>query len=49
MKISVRWPGDEDMGLNRLIVVDGSSAHQDAYKLASGTEEILEQLRNFQT
>jgi tRNA/rRNA methyltransferase len=38
----------KNMGLNRLIVVDGSSPlHQDAYKLASGAEDILERAEEF--
>ena len=33
----------KNMGLNRLILVDGASPlHRDAYKLASGAEDILE-------
>jgi tRNA/rRNA methyltransferase len=33
----------KNMGLNRLVVVNGSSPlHRDAYKLASGAEDILE-------
>jgi tRNA/rRNA methyltransferase len=40
----------KNMGLNRLIVVDGSSPlHQDAYKLASGAEDILERAEEFPT
>jgi tRNA/rRNA methyltransferase len=40
----------KNMGLNRLIVVDGSSPlHRDAYKLASGAEEILERAEEFPT
>jgi len=39
----------KNMGLNRLIVVDGSSPlHRDAYKLASGAEDILERAEEFQ-
>ena len=38
----------KNMGLNRLIVVDGSSPlHRDAYKLASGAEDILERAEEF--
>jgi tRNA/rRNA methyltransferase len=38
----------KNMGLNRLIVVDGCSPlHRDAYKLASGAEEILERAEEF--
>jgi tRNA/rRNA methyltransferase len=38
----------KNMGLNRLIVVDGASPlHRDAYKLASGAEEILERAEEF--
>jgi tRNA/rRNA methyltransferase len=38
----------KNMGLNRLIVVDGSSPlHPDAYKLASGAEDILERAEEF--
>jgi tRNA/rRNA methyltransferase len=38
----------KNMGLNRLIVVDGSSPlHRDAYKLASGAEDILERTEEF--
>ncbi len=40
----------KNMGLNRLIVVDGSSPlHRDAYKLASGAEDILERAEEFPT
>ena len=38
----------KNMGLNRLVVVDGSSPlHRDAYKLASGAEDILERAEEF--
>jgi len=38
----------KNMGLNRLIMVDGCSPlHRDAYKLASGAEEILERAEEF--
>jgi tRNA/rRNA methyltransferase len=38
----------KNMGLSRLIVVDGSSPlHRDAYKLASGAEDILERAEEF--
>jgi tRNA/rRNA methyltransferase len=38
----------KNMGLSRLIVVDGvSPLHQDAYKLASGAEDILERAEEF--
>jgi len=38
----------KNMGLNRLVVVDGSSPlHRDAYKLASGAEGILERAEEF--
>jgi tRNA/rRNA methyltransferase len=40
----------KNMGLNRLIVVDGSSPlHMNAYKLASGAEDILERAEEFPT
>jgi TrmH family RNA methyltransferase len=40
----------KNMGLNRLIVVDGSSPlHRDAYKLASGAEDVLERAEEFPT
>jgi tRNA/rRNA methyltransferase len=40
----------KNMGLNRLTVVDGSSPlHRDAYKLASGAEDILERAEEFPT
>jgi len=40
----------KNMGLSRLIVVDGSSPlHRDAYKLASGAEDILERAEEFST
>ena len=40
----------KNMGLNRLIVVDGSSPlHRDAYKLASGAEDILDRAEEFPT
>jgi tRNA/rRNA methyltransferase len=40
----------KNMGLNQLIVVDGSSPlHRDAYKLASGAEDILERAEEFPT
>jgi tRNA/rRNA methyltransferase len=40
----------KNMGLNRLVVVDGSSPlHRDAYKLASGAEDILERAEEFPT
>jgi len=38
----------KNTGLNRLVVVDGSSPlHRDAYKLASGAEGILERAEEF--
>jgi len=38
----------KNMGLNRLILVDGSSPlHPNAYKLASGAEDILERAEEF--
>jgi tRNA/rRNA methyltransferase len=38
----------KNMGLNRLIVVGGASPlHRDAYKLASGAEDILERAEEF--
>lgn len=38
----------KNMGLNRLIVVEGASPlHRDAYKLASGAEDILERAEEF--
>ncbi len=38
----------KNMGLNRLIVVDGASPlHQNAYKLASGAEDVLERAEEF--
>ena len=40
----------KNMGLNRLILVDGSSPlHPNAYKLASGAEDILERAEEFST
>jgi tRNA/rRNA methyltransferase len=40
----------KNMGLNRLIVVNGSSPlHANAYKLASGAENILERAEEFLT
>ncbi len=40
----------KNMGLQRLVVVDGCSPlHRDAYKLASGAEEILERAEEFPT
>jgi tRNA/rRNA methyltransferase len=40
----------KNMGLHRLILVDGcSSLHPNAYKLASGAEEILERAEEFPT
>jgi tRNA/rRNA methyltransferase len=40
----------KNMGLSRLVVVDGSSPlHRDAYKLASGAEDILERAEEFPT
>jgi tRNA/rRNA methyltransferase len=40
----------KNMGLNRLIVVNGSSPlHANAYKLASGAEDILERAEEFFT
>ncbi len=40
----------KNMGLRRLIVVDGSSPlHPDAYKLASGAEDILERAEEIPT
>ena len=40
----------KNMGLNRLILVDGSSPlHMSAYKLASGAEDILERAEEFPT
>jgi tRNA/rRNA methyltransferase len=40
----------KNMGLNRLILVDGSSPlHMNAYKLASGAEDILERAEEFPT
>ncbi len=40
----------KNMGLNRLLLVDGSSPlHMNAYKLASGAEDILERAEEFQT
>ncbi len=39
----------KNMGLNRLIVVDGCSPlHRNAYRLASGAEDILERSEEFQ-
>ncbi|MGQ9645509.1 MAG: RNA methyltransferase [Thermodesulfobacteriota bacterium] len=38
----------KNMGLNRLVVVDGASPlHRDAYRLASGAEDILERTEEF--
>jgi tRNA/rRNA methyltransferase len=40
----------KNMGLNRLILVDGCSPlHMNAYKLASGAEDILERAEEFPT
>ena len=40
----------KNMGLNRLRLVDGSSPlHLNAYKLASGAEDILERAEEFPT
>jgi tRNA/rRNA methyltransferase len=40
----------KNMGLNRLILVDGCSPlHANAYKLASGAEDILERTEEIQT
>jgi tRNA/rRNA methyltransferase len=40
----------KNMGLSRLIIVDGSSPlHANAYKLASGAEDILERAEEFLT
>ena len=40
----------KNMGLNRLILVDGCSPlHMNAYRLASGAEEILERAEEFST
>src|SRR4030043_734930 len=40
----------KNMGLSRLIVVNGSSPlHANAYKLASGAEDILERAEEFFT
>jgi tRNA/rRNA methyltransferase len=40
----------KNMGLNRLVVVNGCSPlHADAYKLASGAEDILERAEEFFT
>ncbi len=40
----------KNMGLNRLILIDGSSPlHPNAYKLASGAEDILERAEEFPT
>jgi tRNA/rRNA methyltransferase len=40
----------KNMALKRLIVVDGSSPlHRDAYKLASGAEDVLERAEEFPT
>ncbi len=40
----------KNMGLSRLIVVNGCSPlHPNAYKLASGTEDILERAEEFFT
>jgi tRNA/rRNA methyltransferase len=40
----------KNMGLNRLVLVDGSSPlHMNAYKLASGAEDILERAEEFPT
>lgn len=40
----------KNMGLHRLILVDGSSPlHANAYKLASGAEDILERAEEFPT
>ena len=40
----------KNMGLSRLIIVDGSSPlHANAYKLASGAEDILERAEEFFT
>jgi tRNA/rRNA methyltransferase len=40
----------KNMGCHRLVLVDGASPlHRDAYKLASGAEEILERADEFST
>ena len=40
----------KNMGVHRLVIVDGCSPlHQDAYKLASGAEEILERAEEVTT
>ncbi len=40
----------KNMGLNRLLLVDGcSQLHMNAYKLASGAEDILERAKEFPT
>ncbi len=40
----------KNMGLSRLVIIDGCSPlHRDAYKLASGAEEILERAEEFPT
>ena len=40
----------KNMGLGRLVIVDGCSPlHRNAYKLASGAEEILERAEEFPT
>ncbi len=42
--------GMKNMGLSRLVVVNGSSPlHANAYKLASGAEDILERAEEFST